>query len=176
MNLVIFIARFTLLIVFGGALVGKLHSRAAWSNFVGATEVLLGVRGMAVAWSGAAATAEAATVCCLAVNRLAYVGLVLALVELTVFLGVVTSGVIRGAQTACNCFGADGASIGWTHVWRNLILVGVAALGVGAATASNMPSGLLDAAYATPTVVSVLAAAIFIAWDDFAYLVGRTES
>jgi hypothetical protein len=167
----VFLTRATLLLVFAAALIGKAHSASAWSNFVAATKSLLGVHRTAEVWAAAAVTLEAATFGCLMLNTTAYVGLWLAFVGLAEFLAVVVNGVRRGVETSCNCFGSEGTTLGWSHVWRNALLLCVAALGVGAASFSEIPSILLThAAYATPTVLSVITAAVFVMWDDVSFL------
>lgn len=174
MTYVVFFARCTLLLVFVAALGGKLRSRAAWSSFVAATGTLLSVGRTRVLWAVAAVLTEGAVAVCLLLNDTAYSGLFLALAGLALFLVVVLSGVVRGVETACNCFGAAGSSLSWTHVWRNLMLVVVAAAGCGAATASRTPSMFVGTAYATPIVLSFIAAALFVIWDDMTFLlVGR---
>lgn len=171
MTYLIFFTRLSLLVVFASALVGKTHNRSAWASFVAATKSLLGVRRAAEGWSAAVVLIEAGTVGCLLLNETAYAGLVFALLGLTAFLAVVLNGVRRGVETSCNCFGSDGTTLGWPHIWRNVLLVGVAALGVAAASNSRIPSMFPTATYATPMVLGLIAAALFVVWDDVTYLV-----
>ena len=175
MTYLAFIARSTLLLVFAAALSGKLRNTSAWTDFVTATGTLLGVRRARGVLAGLTVLAEGLTVGCLVVNRTAYAGLLLALAVLSIFLLVVARGVVRGAQTTCNCFGSGGTTLGWTHVWRNVLLVIVALLGVCAGSIGRVPSIVLGSTYATPLVVSLIAAAVFAMWDDIAYLVRGVE-
>lgn len=156
--------------MFGAAVVGKVHSRSAWSAFVAATGRLLGLR-TGIVWAAAAVLFEGGTVGCLAWDKTAYGGLILSLVGLSVFLFVVARGVARGVQTDCNCFGANGTNLGWIHVWRNALLVAVATTGVGAATAADSPPGFIGAAYATPITLGLISAALLVMWDDVTYLI-----
>lgn len=175
MTHIVFFTRVTLLIVFAAALLGKLHSRAAWSAFVAATGSLLGARRAQQIWAASVVLVEACTVGCLATSKTAYAGLVLALVVLSAFGVVVVSGVVRGVRTSCNCFGSVGTPLGWAHVWRSAVLAGVAALGTAVATVSTVPSLLAGATYATPIVLSLFASALFVMWDDMTYLVGGPQ-
>ncbi len=177
MTYIVFFSRATLLVVFAAAVIGKVQSRSAWAAFVTATGTLLGVRRTRPAWAIGTVLIEGTVVVCLAVNDTAYVGLLLALLALTAFLLVVLSGVIRSVRTSCSCFGSDGTTLGWTHVWRNILLTCVAAVGTACATASSIPSVLVSASYATPVVISLIAASFFVMWDDITFLVtGRTAA
>jgi methylamine utilization protein MauE len=169
-SLVLF-TRGTLLIVFAAAVLGKAHSRAAWSSFVAATGSLLHVRRGQVALASATVAIEIGTVVCLSLNRTANVGMILSLVVLTAFLSIVVSGVNRGIRTACNCFGSDGNVLGRRHIWRNVTLVSVAAVGTSAAITAGMPPAFGQASDATPLVLSLIVAALFAMWDDFIDLV-----
>jgi hypothetical protein len=168
---VVCFCRFTLLSVFAAAVVGKTHSKMAWSTFVAATGRLLDVRRTRGIWAVATVLLEGTTVCCLALNRTTYAGLILSLIGFSIFLVVVLRGVARGVQTDCNCFGANGVNLGSAHVLRNAMLVGIAAIGAGVATAADVPSTLADPAYATPIVLGLIFAALFVMWDDMVYLI-----
>lgn len=171
MTYVVCFSRVTLVVVFAAAVVGKVHSRSAWLAFERATGRLLGVNRARGIWAVATVLFEAATASCLALDHAAYAGFILSLVGLSVFLLVVLRGVARGVQTDCNCFGASGTSLGWAHVWRNALLVGVAAGGVGLATAGDVPLAFTHPAHATPIVLGLISAALFVMWDDVTYLV-----
>lgn len=168
---IVFFARGTLLVVFVAAIFGKLRGRAAWLSFVAATGELLHVRGLRSLPAVLAVTVESGTAVCLSIDETAYAGLVLALLVLAVFLALVVSGVIRGVRTACNCFGSDGTTIGWAHVWRNSTLTAIAAIGTLAGARTQMPALLTNASYATAGVLSLIFAAVFVRWDDFTDLV-----
>lgn len=171
MTYVVYFSRCTLLVVFTAAVIAKVHSRSAWSAFVVATGRLLDVRRTRAIWAAAAVLFEGTMVGCLALDRTAYAGLTVSLVGLSIFLLVVLNGVIRGVQTDCNCFGANGTTLGWAHVWRNATLVGIAAVGAGVATAADVPSAFAGAAYATPIVLGLISAALLVTWDDVTYLI-----
>jgi hypothetical protein len=126
-------------------------------------------------YAATAVLIEGATIGFLFVNDSAQIGLVLALITLALFSLVVVRGVIRGVDAACNCFGSDGTTLGWTHVWRNVMLASVAAIGAGAASTSTMPSEIASTAYATPIVLSLITAALFVVWDDITYLVRGSQ-
>lgn len=166
---IVFFARTTLLIVFAAAVFGKTHSRAAWAAFVAATGTLLGLK-TGSAWAIGAVLFESLTLTCLAFNNTAYLGLVLAVGALTSFFFVVLIGVIRRVKTSCNCFGSNRTALGWTHVVRNAALLCVAASGWTAATRSKVPSMFVGSSYATPVVLSLVVAAVFVMWDDMIYL------
>lgn len=176
MTYLIFFSRSTLFVVFSAALVGKLHSRVAWSSFVRATGILLGVHRMREVWAVVAVLVEAVSAACLAFDRTAYAGLILALLGVFAFFFVVLNAVRRGVEAACNCFGSDGANLTWAHVWRNMLLVGIATVGLGVAMGTDVPPAFAGAAYATPFVMSLIAAGLLVRWDDLMYLVtGITE-
>jgi hypothetical protein len=165
-------ARWTLLIIFATAAFSKLRSRAAWTDFIVATERFLAVQGRGAIWAVGGVLLEIGTTACLLVDRTARVGLLLAFVALTLFSVVVLRALRRGVDTSCNCFGSDGAPLSWRHVARNATLAALAGIGTGVAAAHyKVHSVLPDAAYATPVVLSIVASAIAVMWDDFAYLV-----
>lgn len=171
MTHVAFFARETLFVVFVAAVVGKVHSRAAWASFVEATADLLHINYGQTPLAAAVVIVEISTVVCLSLNQATQAGLVLALAVFTVFLIIVISGVTHGVRTACNCFGTAGNILGWTHVWRNAALTCLAAVGSVAAATSGVPSAFAGASYATPAVLAVIVAALFVMWDDFNDLV-----
>ncbi len=175
MTYVVFFARGTLLVVFIAAVVGKLHSRAAWSSFVAATGSLSRMRHGRAALASAAVIAEMSTAVCLALDQTVYAGLVLALVVLTLFLVIVVNGVIRGVRTACHCFGSDGSTLSWRHVWRNAALTSVAVIGTATATASRTPSLFAGWSYAIPVVLSLVVGALLVMWDDFTALIAGPQ-
>jgi hypothetical protein len=171
------LARWTLLLVFAGALFGKLRNRAAWADFVVATERLLGVRRRGALWAVGGVLIEAGTVACLLVDTTARIGLLLALVALAVFSVVIVHALERGVDTSCNCFGSDGAPLSWRHVTRNATLVVLAGMGTGAAASLHeVHSVLPDVTYATSAVLSIVVSAIFVLWDDFLYLVAGSQN
>lgn len=171
------LARWTLLLVFAAAVLSKLRSREAWADFVVATERLLGVRRAAALWAVGGVLLEAGTAACLAIDATARVGLLLALAALTVFSVVVLYALERGIDASCNCFGSNGAPLSWRHVTRNAALAALAGMGTGAAASVHEIHSILpDTAYATAAMLSIVASAIFVMWDDFSYLVAGSRN
>lgn len=172
LSYVAFFARCTLMLVFGAAIISKTHSAPAWSAFVTATRSLLGVNRLAVVWAAAAALLEATTLACLLIAPKAYAGFAIAVATLTIFCLLIVRSFQHGAATKCNCFGSNGAPLSWSHVARNGLLIGVAAMGTGAAAElGQLPFSRVDATYSIPIVLSILSAALLVLWDDMSYLI-----
>ncbi|KAA8882082.1 hypothetical protein F3087_39195 [Nocardia colli] len=129
MSYVVLSCRYLLGGVFLVALVGKLRSRAAYSEFVAATGALLGVGDRIARWAAmSTVVAEAVIVCALIAEPTARVGLGLAALLLGCFSVALTRALRRGSTTPCRCFGASTTPIRIEHALRSAVL-GVLALG-----------------------------------------------
>lgn len=158
--------RACLILVFAVAVIGKVRGRAAYREFATSLRPL-GAEKLA----GAVVAAEIATVVLLCVPMVGW-GYVLATGLLGVFIAGIVQ-VIRSRQpVACNCFGAGGRQLGRPHLVRNGLLVCVAVAGFVAGQFSELSAGapaILAIAAAGGAVVS----AVFIRWDDIAYLLAE---
>lgn len=161
------------MIVFAVSVVSKLRTRFAWREFEAATSELLGVGANLGRVLGASTAAcEAVTVITVLIDPLARVGALIALGLALSLLLVVFQGVLRRVVVTCNCFGASGDELAWAHVWRNVLLVFVAALGVIGSRTASVPSLIPSASASVPIVLGVFVAVALIAWEDFVFLVG----
>lgn len=109
--------------VFLVALVGKLRSRAAYSEFVAATGALLGVGDRTARWAAlSTVVAEVVIVCALIAEPVARVGLGLAALLLGCFSVALMRALRRGSTTSCRCFGASTTPIRIEHALRSAAL------------------------------------------------------
>ncbi len=65
-----------------------------------------------------------------------------------------------GNAVPCSCFGASPNPLGWPHVWRNLVLTGIAAAGLACALAvgaelPSSPGGIAVALVAAAAITAV---------------------
>jgi hypothetical protein len=108
----------------------KLRGRSAYTDFLAAT------RRLAPPWPPvgvAAATvvaAELAIVVLVAVPATVRAGFALAMGLLAAFTCAIAAALRRAERGPCACFGASDRPIGHGHVARNLVLMGVSALGL----------------------------------------------
>ncbi len=159
-------ARALLGVVFAVALVGKVATGRRRREFAGS----LGAYRIGPGWrrpvAYAVAAVELAVIVLLAAPGGAVPGLALALGVLAVF--TVTT-VRSGSAGACHCFGAAGRGTTGSFVARNVLLTGVAVIGLGcaAAAAAGAPgrAGTVLAA-GTGALIGVLVTR----WDDLAAL------
>ncbi|MFE9580997.1 MauE/DoxX family redox-associated membrane protein [Nocardia sp. NPDC006044] len=113
--------------VFLVSLVGKLRSRAAYSEFVAATGALLGVVDRTARWAArATVAAEVVIVCALIAEPVARAGLGLAALLLGCFTVALTRALRRGSTTPCRCFGASTTPIRVEHAMRSAVLGSIA--------------------------------------------------
>ncbi|MFD2417283.1 MauE/DoxX family redox-associated membrane protein [Amycolatopsis pigmentata] len=104
--------------------------------------------GVVPAVAGVVMAAETA-VWLLLITPLAVAGFALAAVMLAAFTVAIVLALARGAAAPCRCFGTSSAPLEGRHVVRNVVLLGLAGLGVVftlMATDSLGPAGLVVAA------------------------------
>ncbi|MEV0408866.1 MauE/DoxX family redox-associated membrane protein [Actinoallomurus sp. NPDC050550] len=146
MQYVALTCRCALLVVFLAAVVGKLHSRAAFNRFRASVTALTNShRRVSAALSGATVLVEAGVVVLLVIPRTVSAGLILAGLALLGFCAAIASAMRSRAAPPCRCFGAAGAPLGGRHLVRNagllvLVTAGLTA-GVGAAHQTLHPAG-----------------------------------
>lgn len=136
--------------VFLLSLLGKVHSRAAYTRFLDAAEQLarptpgrgpapLGLSGRGLAPLGL--LGEAAIPVLLLFDRSQVAGFACILMLLTAFTALLVREYRRGARVACNCFGTSRAPIGRLELGRNGVLMLVAAWGLALARISGAGAG-----------------------------------
>ncbi|MGH3190550.1 MAG: MauE/DoxX family redox-associated membrane protein [Streptosporangiaceae bacterium] len=159
--------RVLLAVIFGSALIGKLSSRAALHGF---TDSLTALPWWSKPWHPVFAivilAAEAASAVLMIVPGTALAGLAIAAGLLAGFTIVPAASLKRGIMLTCRCFGLRSATIGPSHVVRNGIALTAAVAGIAASQAS----GATAAWTPFPVGVGVLCGAIFVGWDEIAYL------
>jgi hypothetical protein len=164
--------RLLLALVFGVAVVGKLRTRRAFTEFTDSLKGLVFVSDaagfpVAVAIAGL----ETISVVALAINDTVQAGFALSAIT----LGALTAGIgvalLSQSQIECRCFGADGGTLSVRHLTRNALLL---ALAIGGFASSVAWSGRGDApqhAVLAAAAVGVLLGALIVRWDDLAFLV-----
>jgi hypothetical protein len=178
MAYVTYVSRETLAIVFAVSVISKVQTADAWREFQSATADLLGAgQVLGAVLASSAAVWEAATAVALTVNPLARVGAFLAVGLSLALLSVVLQGVLRRVGVDCNCFGSSGSQLDWVHVWRNVLLVAIAAVGVVGAEVAAIPSLIPSARFSVAIVVGLFMSAAVVTWEDVIFLaVGRRSS
>ncbi|PXX71664.1 methylamine utilization protein MauE [Nocardia tenerifensis] len=151
MSYAVLSCRYLLAGVFLVALVGKLRSRTAYSEFAAATGALLGVGDPTARYAALTTlTAEALIVCALIAEPTARIGLVLAALLLGCFTVALGRALRRGSTTPCRCFGASTTPIRVHHAMRSASLGVLALAGLLAdltlETHSYAPAGVAVAA------------------------------
>jgi hypothetical protein len=155
--------RSTLAVAFAVALYGKAYRRAAFRSFAASLgELGLVSRPLRSPVAGLTVLAEAVALVLLAFDTTAILGLLISAAVMAAFSAGLGTSVARGRRRPCHCFGASSIPLSWLHVGRNLVLLGVAILGVAAG-----PARSIDAAAAALTVlVGAATAALIIRVDD----------
>ncbi|MEV4415754.1 MauE/DoxX family redox-associated membrane protein [Catellatospora sp. NPDC049609] len=165
MSHAVLVARAVLGVVFAVALVGKVATgrrRREFVDSIGAYRVGAGWRGP-VAY--AVVAVESALVVLLAAPGGAVPGLAAALGVLAVF----TVATVRsGDAGACHCFGAAGRGTTGSFVARNVLLLGVAAIGLVCAAGAAGAPGRGGAVLAVG--IGALVGVLVTRWDDLAAL------
>jgi hypothetical protein len=121
----------------------------------------VGIRSRAV--SGAAAwvlmVAEVITgAAILARGRVGDIGLIMAGLLLLAFTGVAVLSAVGAVRLECPCFGRTSAVLGWRHVVRNFLLLGMAAIVLAVPQVATVEPGGLAVSVLAATVLTVLAA------------------
>lgn len=173
MQYVALTCRCALGVVFLGAVVGKLHSRAAFNRFrASVAAVTNSHRRVSAALSGATVLVEAGVVVLLVIPGTVPAGLIMAGLALLGFCAAIVSAMRSGAAPSCRCFGATGAPLGGRHLVRNaglLVLVTAAfTAGVGAPHQTLHPA----AAALGLAAAAVLALAVLF-FDDLVDLLAE---
>jgi hypothetical protein len=164
--------------VFAVSGLSKVTGRASFSAYarsvrrLGSLRKTL-VRPVAVAF----VTAELATVALLAIPlaETAAIGFMLAGGLLVVFCVAIAASLRRGERTACRCFGASTAQLGWRHVVRNVILLGVALAGLLGALGAVGPAPATLAGLAVAGIIGLILGWLITEIDHFAELFGPTQ-
>jgi hypothetical protein len=168
--------------LFAASATAKLRSRRAYRSF---RDEIRGTGLLPTRQLPAGAALLAAAEAVMAAGLLAAVGLTaagpgliwpaeLALAAATILAAVLTAGVAvavrRGTRARCVCFGARSERpLGRMHLVRNLSLLAAVSAGLaGAALARGRPS---PPEAAVAFAVGVVAALLFIRWEDLAELV-----
>jgi hypothetical protein len=162
---VVLAARVVLGVVFAVALVGKVATGRRRREFAAG----LGAYRVGPGWRGPVAYAvvavELALVGLLAAPGWAVPGLAAALGVLAVF----TVATVRsGSAGACHCFGTAGRGTAGSFVARNVLLMGVAVLGLGCAAGAAGAPGRAGAVLAVG--IGALLGVLVTRWDDLAAL------
>ena len=157
-----------LAVVFATASASKLRDFAGFRRSVAAL-VPVGPRWVVPLAVGVVAAELAASVLVLVPGTATY-GFGLAGALLLAFAGAISVALGRGQRTPCRCFGASNAPLHPGHVARNLILVGLAAIGGSAPQHLPPAGGLVVAALA-----GAVGAVLVIAAEDIAVVLVRSS-
>jgi hypothetical protein len=161
------VARALLVVVFAGAVAGKLRSARAFGEFVDSVAVL------APAWLPArrvgtlvvAAEGVAAVLLLVPVTRLA--GYALSVLMLAAFAIGIARVVHKGQRVRCSCFGGGGGLLGRGHIARNTLLIAAACAGALGGTAVTTPGALVA------LTAGALLGLVTVRWEDIAFLLHR---
>ncbi|GAB1513088.1 MauE/DoxX family redox-associated membrane protein [Actinophytocola sp. KF-1] len=162
------VVRALLVVVFAGAVAGKLRSVRAFAEFAGSVAVLapraLPARPVAVL----VVAAEALTAALLLVPATRLAGYALSVLMLAAFAAGIARVVHTGQRVRCRCFGGGGGVLGPGHLARNALLV-VAACGAAFdSTTVTAPRALVAL-----TAGAVLGLVI-VRWEDVTFLTRRS--
>ena len=148
-------------LVFAGAVVGKLRSRARLREF---RQSLVATGLVPRRWATGAATtvlaAETATLALLLLPGTTPVGFALATVVMAGFSTGVWLVVRRGVRADCRCFGGAGGPLNRLHLGRNLALLGVSLTGLVASLST--PALDLRSPVLLPVVVAAAVVAVLL--------------
>lgn len=164
------VARALLVVVFVGAVAGKLRSARAFGEFVDSVAVL------APAWLPArpvgtlVVTAEGAAAVLLLVPVTRLAGYALSVLLLAAFAIGIARVVHKGQRIRCSCFGDGGGLLGRGHIVRNTLLAAAACAGAldgTAVTAVTTPGALVA------LTAGALLGLVTVRWEDIAFLLNR---
>ncbi|GAA1768968.1 MauE/DoxX family redox-associated membrane protein [Streptomonospora arabica] len=81
------------------------------------------------------------------------------------------------SQTAipCPCFGRSSSLLGWSHVWRNLVLTGVALSGLVCTVVADPGAPVRPGGAAIAAVVALVVTALTVFYDDIVDLFGTPD-
>src|SRR5262245_30963307 len=165
------VCRLVLGTVFVVALVGKTAGRSAFPAFVRSIAVMAVLPGWAVTPAAVLSEAVEAVVAVLVLvpQRSAGVaGLTLGACLLSALTAAVGLGLRRGNRAPCRCFGASSRPLGPGHIARNLALVAVCLLGLGAAL---VPAPFELAPTLVAGTVGLVVGLLVSAFDDLVAMV-----
>jgi len=118
--------------------------------------------------------AEAAVALLILMNRTSVWGLVASAALLVSFTGGVGVAKARGRTVRCRCFGESSASTEAQHILRNAVLITTSIAGVltGLASAGHTTRAMVILAIG----IGVIGAALFLRWDELAFLLRSSSS
>lgn len=160
--------RAALTVVFALAMTSKLRGRRAFDQLVRALADF-GVPAPLVGAPMAALVILGEAIAVAALVAWPMVGYGVAAALLLGFAAGIAAVLARGATVRCRCFGASDAPLGAAHLVRNLVLIGLAAVGGAAhlfATASASPT------LAVSAIAGALAGWLVSRLDDLRFVFG----
>ena len=161
-------ARMLLVVVFAGAVAGKVRSAQAFAEFRDSVAALaprwLPARPVAFA----VVAGEAGSVVLLVVPATRFAGYALSVLLLAAFAAGIARVVHSRQQVRCRCFGGGGGVLGPGHLVRNVLLIAAAVAGaLGGAAAVTASAALLA------LTAGALLGLVTVRWEDLAFLLGR---
>jgi hypothetical protein len=161
--------RTVLAAVFAVAFIGKVRSRAAFSEFASSLSDITWLTGTRRRISAAAIpAAELAVVLLLALPWAVSFGFGLGVLVLAAFTSVTGSELAKGRQVRCRCFGASGGQIGLAQIVRNVVLLALSLAGLVIEPVSH--GGVGAAGLIVAFGLALVAAVGLVRWDDLASL------
>jgi hypothetical protein len=153
-------------VVLGVSLVGKVRVRAPIATFAASIGGLRLVPGRAARAVATAVLVTEVAVCGLLAVPMTYqLGLGLGVALMSMYAVVVGSVMRKGVRAPCGCFGSsDERPLGYPQLVRNLLLVGIGALGL--LTSADPPANLHTAGVAIVVAAAVLLAMVVVRLDD----------
>ncbi|MFF5205875.1 MauE/DoxX family redox-associated membrane protein [Streptosporangium sp. NPDC000396] len=140
---------------------------AMWTALLKSVRLTGGGLARAASWT--LIGVEAVTgVALLAGGALSTPALVAAMVLLSIFSALAMVAARAKLNVACACFGRAAAPLGRRHVWRNLVLLGIAVAGVAVQVDVPLEAGGIAVAAGAAVVITSLTAF----YDDIVDLVG----
>ncbi|MFG1711057.1 MauE/DoxX family redox-associated membrane protein [Nonomuraea sp. M3C6] len=158
-------ARYLLAVVFLIAVSGKLRSGKAFQAF---TTSISELDVLPRRWTRRVATIVVAgeammPILLLAHLRTALIGLILSGTMLSAFSVAITLSLRKGIKASCRCFGASSRRLGRAHLVRNLILIGVAAIGAVTAISQSLAD---TPGYVLSAIMGAMIGLVFTMLDD----------
>ncbi|GAA2395002.1 hypothetical protein Cme02nite_55090 [Catellatospora methionotrophica] len=169
-------ARCAIIVVFTVSVVGKVRTRAAFSEF---TDSLYGfgqpTAAAARLLAAATVLAEAAIVGLTVLSATFRWGLLIAAGVLLVFVVAIVRALRRGLAPSCRCFGSGVSRMSRIHVVRNLLLTVIALTGLLTA-AIGTRAALNPAGAGLAVCCGAMAAVVLIHLDDIAALFASEQT
>lgn len=156
--------------IFLVSIIGKVHSRESYLEFVSATHRLLATgRTMARGLAPLVVGAEVAVALALILPRSVPEGFAMAAVLLCCFSVALIRALRRGFDAPCRCFGASSSPVRGYHVARNGVLIAMAVVGLVSAWGSDAEQ-YEAAGVALTGLVAVVCVLIVARLDDLVAL------